>query len=247
MLQSPSIASVMARFDRKERNLLVRAVTSNGLPPAICDKFLDDLNTKLALSELVERDSWWSIDFHLDWLAGALAFYVDTSTMVGQARKNQVISEGNLSSVPLVTGSQEDIDLIIATRTNVILVEAKGSGSWDDKQLDRKCVRLNRIHEEYLRIATETGAPLLRFHLVLASIHEPVRLIRSASRWADDNGKLPWIRLPNSNDKPLFVSRCDSEAKVKVSKDFWCVIDRNQLNMAKIAKRSDTQIDELIG
>jgi hypothetical protein len=35
----------------------------------------------------------------------------------------------------LIEGNQEDIDLVIATDQDLILIEAKGHGAWDNAQM----------------------------------------------------------------------------------------------------------------
>lgn len=56
--------------------------------------------------------------------------------MVGTARPN---------APGLVTGSQQDIDLLIAWDTTLILVEAKGVGSWSGTGTNEKLERLKGL------------------------------------------------------------------------------------------------------
>ena len=71
--------------------------------------------------EFRPADAWWATDYHISWLAGALALHTEGEASVGKKHDNKPSETGRR----LVEGNQEDIDLVIAVVNRVILVEAK--------------------------------------------------------------------------------------------------------------------------
>jgi hypothetical protein len=69
-----SLAQVLERFNRKERNLLIRAILSDKKPPPpppLSEGFRQKVTDKLGFP--IPADAWWATDYHISWLAGALA------------------------------------------------------------------------------------------------------------------------------------------------------------------------------
>ena len=70
-----SLADALERFNRKERNLLVRAMLANEerlrLPN---EHFRGKVAQKLGLS--IPEDAWWATDYQLARLAGAIALFL---------------------------------------------------------------------------------------------------------------------------------------------------------------------------
>jgi hypothetical protein len=63
------LADVLKRFNRKERNLLVRAVLGDEQKPLLLsDQFRKDIASKLRIE--IQPDAWWATDYHINWLAG---------------------------------------------------------------------------------------------------------------------------------------------------------------------------------
>jgi len=72
----------LKRFNRKERNILIRYVlgdAENGL--RLGEKFREDLLD--ALTVTVREDAWWATDYHINWLAAALDLYLNGEESVG--------------------------------------------------------------------------------------------------------------------------------------------------------------------
>ena len=66
------LADLLKRFNRKERNLLVRAVLGDKDDPLkLIPTFCKDIESKLQIKE-IQPDAWWATDYHINWLAGAL-------------------------------------------------------------------------------------------------------------------------------------------------------------------------------
>jgi hypothetical protein len=120
------LAEVLKRFNRKERNPLVRAVLGDEQKPLLLsDQFRKDIASKLRIE--IQPDAWWATDYHINWLAGALAYYAESDACLNKARRNRVSSEPS-SSGQMIEQNQEDVDLIIVSDHHLILIEAKAYG-----------------------------------------------------------------------------------------------------------------------
>lgn len=195
----------LKRYDRKERNWLIRDAL--GSPP-LSDAFRQKLRTALSdrgYDLRIPANAWWAIDFHLDWLIAALSSRGDTGA----------IYENDGS----IRGSQEDIDLIIAFENIAILVEAKGTGSWSNSQLESKLKRigaLRTVGEGQLALAGD--AKLL---FVLASPGEPKKLGEHPG-WNTGGAKFPWFRLSKDDDLQLIrVVRCNASGRPAKDGTHW--------------------------
>lgn len=130
-----SLVKALQRFNRKERNWLIRDALGPG-SETLCPKFRERLaNALWGDNQGIEIPSgaWWTTDFHIDWLIGALTILAEGEDAVDTAKAN---------APGFVTGSQQDIDLLIAWDTTLILVEAKGVGSWSGTGTREKLARL---------------------------------------------------------------------------------------------------------
>ena len=113
-----SLDAALDSFNRKERNLLVRAMLADGRLPLLGKSFCDQVTEKLGFG--IPEDAWWATDYHISWLAGALALFVK-----GYEETRICPNPENEHKRRLVEGNQEDVDLIIATGCNLIFIEAK--------------------------------------------------------------------------------------------------------------------------
>lgn len=93
------------------------------------------------------------MDYHLDWLVGAMAMLSGPGT----GRGPQPNAER------LVEGTQEDMDLVVAFGETLILIEAKGESSWSNAQFHSKIERLAALRESAL------VPPSLKVFVVLMS------------------------------------------------------------------------------
>lgn len=192
-----NLVKALARFNRKERYWLIR----NALGPSsarLDDAFLYKL--KLAIGKEVPPDAWWAMDYHLDWLIGALSLVADEDDdkSVHQVRPN---------SLNFVTGSQEDMDLVVAFDKVLVLIEAKGESAWSNSQFNSKVARLEAMRNAGLLPESIT------VFLVVMSPDAPVKLMaRPDSPWqtwvCGADGSLRHIPL-TMDEKLLKVTRCD--------------------------------------
>lgn len=199
------LTDILDRFNCKERNLLIRDALghSPSKPLLLDDDFLQRLG--IALGDLkIPKDAWWATDYHLNWIAGALSLWRCGEPAIGTAQMNPH-SEGS-SARWLVERSQEDVDLLIAFDTTLILVEVKAFGYFTNKQIGSK---LNRWR--LLKKQSELPLPGVTFHFMLMSRTKPIGLqlppndlLRGASEWPHATLKLhaPSQKLKVTGKKP---------------------------------------------
>lgn len=149
-----SLEQALECFNRKERNLLVRAVLGHQEKPLqLTEPFRKQVAKELHLASIPEN-AWWATDYHISWLAGALAVFVKGGAAVFRKEHDQPLppwpnhAEGNPSR-QLVEGNQEDVDLAIATGCELIMIEAKGYHHFGRDQLESKLQRLKLLHAFY--------------------------------------------------------------------------------------------------
>src|ERR1035437_4894523 len=211
------LTAALERFNRKERNLLFRAVLGNNEERLKMDKeFREKVESKLKIT--IAPDAWWATDYHINWLAGALAIYTDENKYLGMVQPNEPEDDR-----ALIEGNQEDIDLVIASGRNLILVEAKAYGSWSNSQLEHKMVRFKLLYDYNIKLAREQDAasPVL-IHLLLVSPKGSEKITVEYPDWARKDPKdstFPWIelQLPLPIERILQVNRCECGAKNKPS------------------------------
>lgn len=118
------LVDMLRKFNRKERYWLLR--NALGSKSEVLD---EDFRSRLAKSVDFEipKSAWWAMDYHFDWMVGALHMLSNGNLNEPEAKENE-----------LVTGSQEDIDLLIAFDKTLLFVEAKADTSWNTEQWDSK-------------------------------------------------------------------------------------------------------------
>jgi len=217
-----SLAGSLERFNRKERNLLVRAVLGHETKALeLSGEFRKTVADALQIA-LIPPDAWWATDYHIAWLAGALAVYTEGAdqAVAKRARPNPSVNGSSL-----VEGNQEDIDVVIASGFDLILIEAKGVGAWDNDQLRSKLARLELVRNEYMSFITKTppASPLINFHFLIMSPHLPGNLEVEWPEWTRGKSSMPWIPFDISGDR-LAVSRCDTSGTPAARSENWCII-----------------------
>lgn len=214
-----SLSDALESFNRKERNLLVRAILGRGGWLPLSGRFRNKVAQKLGLPDIPE-DAWWATDYHISWLAGALALFLK-----GEDRAQKPWLNPTTNGRRLIEGNQEDIDLIIATGRELVLIEAKAYGAWGNKQVASKLARLELLHDFYSKIvATEPLDHAINFHLLLISPRRPTKLTASWPVWACNGQEIPWIELELDNTKSVFdVRRCDDQSERGATGEYWRV------------------------
>ena len=215
--KSKTLVNCLKILNRKERYWLLRQAL--GKKNFDLDKeFVGSLETALNGSALIKKDggiqicknAWWAMDYHLDWIAVALQLYSNKSNLDLSADSEKKISncfEGNnrycLKSngkkTPLVRGTALDADLIVAYDNTLILIEAKGDGSWGRKQMMKKITRLNELHD----FAESLG---INMYLVLCSPGETKVHVPDKKKPSQKAG-VPWQEWALlDGEKPIHIT-----------------------------------------
>jgi len=93
-----SLAGSLERFNRKERNLLVRAVLGHETKALeLSGEFRKTVADALQIA-LIPPDAWRATDYHIAWLAGALAVYTEGAdqAVAKRARPNPSVNGSSL-------------------------------------------------------------------------------------------------------------------------------------------------------
>lgn len=216
-----TLVDALKKFNRKERYWLLRSA----LGPSsqwLGKDFLQKLNQELGLTKAAAApdDAWWAMDYHLDWLVGALQLYHDGHFDPDRA----------LANTPnLVLGNQEDIDLLIAFDQTLIMIEAKGDSSWDTKQLHSKVARL----EACFTCFNECMRNITVYYILMSSKNASLstqKQLKPIAPWVHNKhaaqGPAYVLHLPmaEEGEKPAFlkVTRCvDAQGTVGAKGSHW--------------------------
>ncbi|MYD36095.1 MAG: hypothetical protein F4X20_03585 [Dehalococcoidia bacterium] len=138
----PDFIDLLEQFNRKERFFLfLRATGEDEL--RLSAAFREQLSQEIGIP--VPETAYAATDYHLDWLAASVVAY--QHEQAGKQFLGNIFP--NHGEQKIVTGSQEDIDLLVAFPAqdgfHIVLVEAKGYERWSISQLNSKAERLKRI------------------------------------------------------------------------------------------------------
>lgn len=209
-----SIISLLKKFNRKERFYLVGYALGN-------EEFRLSENVQKELSDhfgiSIPIDAFVAMDYHLDWLYASLFLSVEENQNHLYKRAPETI-----------TANQEDIDLLVAFeiegKTHLLLLEAKGVMSFDNKQLQSKIKRFDNIFNDQV-VKRSTVIP----HFAIISPYQPSKIDLSFfPEWMKKNGSLVWIELNHLKKKVdqgelLKIIRCDENKKPSKIGSHWMV------------------------
>lgn len=199
MSGSMRLVDALERFNRKERFWLIRNALGR-----TSERLDEGFRAKLAkaIGKDVPATAWWAMDYHLDWLVGAL-------TLVAQGERG---FEPQRNDAGLVNGNQEDMDLIVAFDDSLVMIEAKAESAWSNSQFRSKVARLEKLRAAGL-LPSE-----IKIFFVLTSPSEPKFLMpEEGTTWqawmCNEAGRPMHVPL----DMPgafLKVTRWDAEQHV---------------------------------
>lgn len=181
---------------------------------SLADDFRSDLAKTIELE--IPRDAWWAIDYHIDWLAGALVHHARNKGAIGNRLTDPVPNSED--GVP-ISGTQEDFDFVVAFGTTIILIEAKFSTGWSRSQLESKVDRLRAL-------ARIDPAVAIHFALMapnnMKDVHLP-DLRRQGSLVRNKNGRPYFLELRTDGKSKDFlaVERCDAQHNADRNGTFW--------------------------
>lgn len=221
---SSSLVQYLQMFNRKERYWLLK----NALGELHSDLPLS-ISFRKRLSAVIEQnipeDAWWAIDFHIDWLFGALVLDRMGSSD-GEPLQNPQ-SEGMESrGHRLIRGTQEDFDLIVAFDRTIILIEAKGVTNWGNEQLASKCRRLHEWDQLSEKIVSSPNEQMpFDIFLVLTSPKRSQHLKQlDWPNFVRLDGDIPFFLPLDLSAAPEFFyapERCDLERRPAASGNHW--------------------------
>jgi len=138
-----TLVESLTAFNRKERYWLIRnALGQRNEAILLSTEFRECFKKITGLS--IPKNAWWALDYHIDWLIGALLVYAGHSLDDVGDNPQIAMHSGELQD-RAIQGSQQDFDFVVAFDNVVILIEAKATGAWDNKQFESKCKRLNGL------------------------------------------------------------------------------------------------------
>ena len=189
-------------FNRKERFFLVGEALGN---PRF--RLSAEFRAKVAAEMGIEvpADAFAAMDYHLDWLAVSL--HLATAGVDGTAPC--------ANAAGLVTGNQEDVDLLVAfaepassRATYIILIEAKVESPWTNTQMESKAERLRGIFGHDGRKHAGVSP-----NFMLMSPSRPQRLrVSDWPAWMTREGKVPWLPLTAFTGRRR-VTRCTPDGR----------------------------------
>ena len=198
---------LLERFNRKERFYLVGEALNNR-SFRLSDDFRERLRCLFGLDEPIPSGAFVAMDYHLDWIAAAIRHFMRNDS-------DALYSNEEIGDKRLVTGTQEDIDFLVAFEgednvQHLIFLEAKGFSSWDNKQMRSKAKRMRMIFGD-----KGDRCEGVRPYLCLVSPQEPSRLTFSDfPQWWKDQDEPYWLelKLPERRCK---VTRWDADRDVQ--------------------------------
>lgn len=204
MKQMNDLVKTLERFNRKERYWLIRNALRES-SQNLGGTFTEKLSAVLGIT--IPGDAWWAMDYHLDWLIGALHLLKRGKVDVPEANDD------------LIAGTQQDMDLVIAFERTLILIEAKADTSWSNEQLNEKVARFKQIFDVERNLIGD-----LQIYFVLMSPKESEGIKPESGNWPS------W--MTNGNNEPLFlklempsdflrVVRCDTNGKSDKNGGSW--------------------------
>ena len=215
-------------FNRKERYFLFTYAANGDSSFPLSAKFREELGGQLGIE--IPADAKGYIDYHLDWIHAAVFL---ASRNAGDGPHDNLRPGAQKTGNPrdwqrVSTGNQEDIDLVVAFEqdgiTWLVLVEAKGVGSWTNKQVQSKLRRLRNIDSDM----TPEAKASIQLRLCLASPKESLGLVPEAdTQWPEwmihPVKKRPyWINLPVPGGRKK-VTGCTETGTSANTREYWKV------------------------
>lgn len=174
-----NFVDLLQAFDSHERGILFQWAA--GEPFAVSDALRGAISQTLGIE--VPRRPFVAMDYTIDWLHAALTCFRDQRAWDEPQANPAVRIPGKSEAVQPVSGSQEDVDLLLAWEDNtprLVLIEAKGYTGWSNKQMASKAARLAAVCNEEVRASVDV-------HFVLAG--------PKASAGLDTSVLPPWMKL----------------------------------------------------
>ncbi len=228
-MEKLTLVDCLKLFNRKERYWLLRNALGNDemLTLPIAKHFIEKIWDIFGFQDTkTPNNVWWAMDYHFDWIAGAMRLYGTTHSFLSPSittpDSRNIHNSTDGQGCQLITGTQEDVDLILAFEETVILIEAKGVTSWSKEQFERKEKR-RKILEKF---ASTCGLQHLELKMLLMSPKESEELKKT--KQGDDIKNMPphlGLLMPGDDIVPSNI--CD-EWKKRFLKPTRCTENKNE-------------------
>ena len=213
------LIDLLSEFNRKERFFLVSQALGN---QGGTEGFTLDLGFRKRLGKVigveVPRTALAWMDYHLDWIAASLWAYENP----------QSIGKAALNADKVATGTQQDIDLLIAFKADgryrLVLLEAKGYDAWSNEQLCKKAMRLREVFGP----DGDKHAGIEPYFCL--SSPKPSKNLKTESwpKWMKrgPDGAYCWLELELPPRRR--VTRCDSGGKSSEEGNYFCISSKER-------------------
>jgi hypothetical protein len=217
-----SFNDTLERFNRKERNLLIRTALghSQDAPLLLPETFCNQLTGTLGSRKTNPADVRWWTDYHLNWLVAAVKIFGD-ETAVG---RRHIKSGMESNSEPDIKSNLEDLDLLVGIERperHLIGIEAKNRqfNSEDRDQIESKLKRLDPLYQMFAKVG-------IGFHFMFMTPDDcdPTRKLNlSRWPWVSKDSRIPWLPLLQCDAKQPLILECSCFAPGKRDgkKDHW--------------------------
>jgi hypothetical protein len=199
----------LRKFNRKERYFLLLHALGDF---SISDSFRYQLSDLLDLE--VPKENYAAMDYHIDWIYGAIRYY--------EGVKMDKAYQRNLLDV---SGTQEDIDLIVAFEDvkqkgtyHLIMIEAKGDTSWSNHQVKSKAARL-----KYIFGSNGENYPNVKPHFIYMSPKATKGLNVDVPDFMKFDENYLHLNFPKSF---LRITRCDEEGYHASTGSHWKFLEK---------------------
>lgn len=212
------LTNILDRFNRKERNLLIRdALGHSDKALSLSDDFRERIGGALGDLE-VPKDAWWATDYHLNWIAGALALWRVGEQAIGTAQTND---QSKNPVRRLVERNQEDADLLVAFDETLILIEVKAFGYFTNRQLNSKFQRWRLLKRQ-----SEFAKRKVKFHFMLMSRTEPAGLNLPPDDLLPGRNKWPHavLKVHSPSQKLKVTGRKPGAAAPEPDPETWFIV-----------------------
>jgi len=193
-------------FNSKERFFMVGYILGNpDFKPS--QTFVEEIENILNLK--FPKELFTAMDYHIDWLYASLHLAFNNDSFGIHPNDDR-----------LIKGQQEDIDFLIAFLQNdcchIVLIEAKGTMAWRNKQMRSKATRLGGIFGQ----EGDKWSGVIPHFLILSPKKSKNLNISDWPSWMTLGGEVPWGKLsvPNGLRK---VTRCDEYGYANKDGEFW--------------------------
>lgn len=209
------LIEILESFNRKERFfLLAQALNDKQGNPKLylSEEFRKKLSEEIKIDIPSERGEglFVGIDYHLDWIAAAIAYWE------GARLRTKIPNQQRTGSCKdfVIEGNQRDVDLFLAFRDPtqfpdffiMVILEAKAYGQWTKEQMLPKVQRLRSIFGE-----EGSKHPRVKPHFFLIDPNPPKEIQGVPfPEWMVPGGRLRGLklRLPKGSRR-LIVNRTD--------------------------------------